>query len=142
SMKRRNAIKALGMIPVAAGGFPSVHAAGDPLRLVVPYSAGGVTDVMARLLAASMERSLGQKVLVENRPGAAALIGTKHVIEAAPDGNTVLFHNSGLVAVALLRNEPPYDPGKDLSPVCAVAEGTSFLLVHESVPAKALPEFL
>src|SRR5487761_2441480 len=73
------------------------------IRIVVPYSAGGQTDSMARLFAVSIQKSLGRNVIVENRPGAAALIGTRYVQAAPPDGDTILFHNSGLVLLPMIE---------------------------------------
>lgn len=112
------------------------------LRIVVPYAAGGQSDLLARVLAPSMSRSLGVNVIVENKTGAAALIGTRAVQSATPDGNTLLFHNSGIVALPLLTKGTGYDAVKDFAPVAMVGYGPNFLLVNGKVPAQTLPEFI
>lgn len=112
------------------------------MRIVVPYAAGGQSDLLARVLAQSLSKSLGLSVIVENKTGAAALIGTRAVQGATPDGNTLLFHNSGLVALPLLTKGTGYDAVKDFMPVAMVGYGPNFLLVNSSVPARTLPEFI
>jgi tripartite-type tricarboxylate transporter receptor subunit TctC len=110
--------------------------------MIVPYGAGNVTDVVARLLADDLTARLGQNVVVENMPGAGGTIGTAAIVRAAPDGYTF-----GLVAMAavavipqMMRN-PPYDPLRDLEPVGpVVVTGGSFLAVHPSVQARTAPE--
>jgi tripartite-type tricarboxylate transporter receptor subunit TctC len=115
----------------------------DPLvRIVVPYAAGGQTDSMARLMAESMQKKLGRTVIVENKPGAAALIATKYVQSAPPDGDTLLFHNSGFVALPMLSKSANYDAIADFEAVAMVGVSPNFLMVTESVPARSLPEFL
>jgi tripartite-type tricarboxylate transporter receptor subunit TctC len=140
-MDRRKVLKTAAAGAIAATGWPVV-AQNVTAKIVVPYPAGGITDSMARLLALSMQKSLNQTVITENRPGAAGVIGTVDVKRAAPDGNTMLFHNSGMVAVQMLQRNATYDTVKDFEPVAMVANGPNFLMVHESVPAKTIPEFL
>jgi tripartite-type tricarboxylate transporter receptor subunit TctC len=115
---------------------------GALLRIVVPYAAGGQTDLLARALAQSLAKSLDRSVVVENKTGAAALIGTRAVQTAAPDGNTLLFHNSGFVALPLLTKAHTYDPVKDFAPVALVGYGPNFLMINGNVPARTLPEFI
>ena len=112
------------------------------IRIVVPYAAGGQTDIMARLLAPSMAKMLDRTVIVENRPGAAALIATRYVQNAAPDANNLLFHNTGFVALPLTQKDAGYDPIKDFAPVSIIGYGPNFLMVHHSVPAKTVAEFI
>lgn len=112
------------------------------VRIVVPYAAGGQTDMMARAMAASMSKTLERNVIVENKPGAAALIGTRAVQMAPPDGTTLLFHNSGFVALPMLTKGANYDPIKDFTPVAVVGNGPNFLIIHGSVPARTLPELI
>jgi tripartite-type tricarboxylate transporter receptor subunit TctC len=112
------------------------------LKIVVPYAAGGQSDLLARALAQSLARTLERSVVVENKLGAAALIGTRAVQTAAPDGNTVLFHNSGFVALPLLTKASTYDPVKDFMPVALVGYGPNFLMINGAVPARTLPEFI
>ena len=142
-MDRRKALQILTTSLLSACAWPA--AAQDRqglIRIVVPYAAGGQTDAMARLLAASIETTLNTRVIVDNRPGAAALIGTKYVQLAPANGDTLLFHNSGLVSLPLLQKSATYDPLKDFEAVAMVGNGPCFLMVNESVPARTVPEFL
>jgi tripartite-type tricarboxylate transporter receptor subunit TctC len=139
-MRRRAALGALGS---TLGMLAMPAAAQDQMvRIVVPYAAGGQTDSMARLLADSMHKKLGRTVIVDNRPGAAALIATKYVQAAPPDGDTLLFHNSGFVALPMLSLSANYDPITDFEAVAMVGNSPNFLMVTASVPAHTMPEFL
>lgn len=140
-MDRRTALHALALPALAAAASP-VWAQSQPIRIIIPYAAGGITDAMARALGAAMQGPMQRTVIVENRPGAAGLIGTKYVMAANPDGDTLLFHNSGMVALPLLQIEPAYDPLKDFTPVSVVGNSSNFLMVHESVPARNVSELL
>jgi tripartite-type tricarboxylate transporter receptor subunit TctC len=115
----------------AAAPYPT-----RPLRLVVPYAAGGGTDALARALAEAMSPSLGQPVVVENRTGAAGLVGTEHVARAAPDGHTLLLGLSDSMLVApFLHRKLPFDPRRDLSLVSLVAAGPMVLVTAPDLPA-------
>ena len=126
------------------GGVPGAALAdsSQPIRIVVPYAAGGQTDAMARLLADHMSKTLARTVIVDNRPGAAGLIGTRYVQLAPPDGDTLVFHNAGIVSVPMLTKAANYDAIKDFDPVAETGVGPNFLMVTESVPARTFPEFL
>lgn len=143
-MDRRKVLESLGAAAAAAAAWPVLGQQQQQgvMKLVVPYAAGGLTDVMARLLVQNMQKTLQRTIIVENKPGAAGALGTRQVVQAAPDGDTLLFHNTGVVAVQMLQKGAGYDAMVDLSPVAHVAEGPSFLMVHESVPARTIPEFL
>ncbi|WP_295854233.1 tripartite tricarboxylate transporter substrate binding protein [uncultured Xylophilus sp.] len=122
----------------AAAAFPA-----RPLRIVVPYPAGGATDILARVLAEKLAVRFGQPVLVENRPGASAILGTDTVAKAAPDGHTVVLTLSqSLLTNIYLYDKLPYDPRRDLTMVTQVAMGPVVLVVHPSVPAATGPELL
>src|SRR5260221_11196816 len=102
-MKRRGMLRAAVAAGLAGVFSPRIAASqGGMLRIVVPYAAGGQSDVMMRVLGPLLEKTLGRQPLIDNRPGGAALIGTKIVQAAAPDGNTLLYHNSGFVALPRL----------------------------------------
>lgn len=106
-------------------GLPlAVHAAfpDKPVTLVIPYAPGGSTDVLARLLSEAMARDLGQPVLVENAAGAGGTLGTAKVARAAPDGHTVLFHNTGIAIAPSLYSKVPYDVMRDLEPVASAGD--------------------
>lgn len=139
---RRNVLSLVSALAMA-GSLPArAQDRGQPVRIVVPYAAGGQTDLLARSLAVVIGKSLERPVIVDNKPGAAALIGTRAVQSAAPDGNTVLFHNSGFVALPLLTKAPTYDPIKDFMPVALVGYGPNFLIINGAIPARTLPEFI
>ena len=124
--------------PASAQEFPS-----KPLRIVVPFPAGGTTDVVARLVAQRMSESLGQQVLVDNRGGAGGTIGADIVAKAAPDGHTLLMHNITFplssVAQALAKRLP-FDAEKDFAGVSIAVYVPFVLTAHPSVPAKDLRE--
>jgi tripartite-type tricarboxylate transporter receptor subunit TctC len=110
-MNRRKLLKVLGSAVGATAVWP-VGAQGDKgiVHILVPYAAGGQTDILARLMAASMQKTMSRTVLVENKPGAAALIATNAVRIAPPDGDTVLFHNSGMVIHRCCRRRQTATP--------------------------------
>jgi tripartite-type tricarboxylate transporter receptor subunit TctC len=113
------------------------------LRVVVGYPAGGSIDTTARLTAQRLAPALGQQILVENRSGAAGIIGTENVVRAAPDGYTLLMASAAAVSSApSMYAKLPYDPLRDLSPIVLVANQPNVLLVHPSVPARNLKEFI
>jgi tripartite-type tricarboxylate transporter receptor subunit TctC len=113
-----------------------------PVRLIVPYSPGGVSDALARLFAERAQTRLGQPVIVENRPGAGGNVGTEAVFRAEPDGYTLLFTaNPPLVANKALYDKMNFDPDQ-LVPVSVLVATYSVLVVHPDVPARTFPEFL
>jgi tripartite-type tricarboxylate transporter receptor subunit TctC len=121
-----------------AGDWPS-----HPIRVVVPYSAGGGTDILARLIGVRLGQKLGQAVIIDNKPGAATAVGSENVARAAPDGYTVLMTSGTLTVLpALYPGKLNFDPLKDLAPVTLFATSPNVLLVHPSVPAHTLQEFL
>ena len=113
-----------------------------PVRIVVPVAAGGGVDVMARLLAQKLSERLGQQFVVENRAGAAGVIGSKAVIASAGDGYTLLYTPSSLSLTVAVHKTPPYDVAKDLTPIINVAVSPYALVVHSSVPTHNLQEFI
>jgi len=113
-----------------------------PIRIVVPYPAGGSTDQLARAIQQPLAQALGQAIVIDNRAGAGGTIGMDHVAKAAPDGYTLGFGNTGPNAVAGLLRKLPYDPVADLVPVSTVALTPMILAVPADSPAQTLPEFL
>jgi tripartite-type tricarboxylate transporter receptor subunit TctC len=126
-----------GHIDVAQAEYPD-----RPVRVVVPVAAGGGVDVMARLLAQKLGERWGQQFVVENRAGAAGIIGTKSVIGAPGDGYTLLYTPSSLALTVAVNKTPPYDVTKDLTPIMNVAVSPYALVVHNLVPANSLQEFI
>jgi len=129
---------ALASAPAHGQAYPS-----KPIRMIAPSSAGGPVDLIARAIAQGLSEAVGQQVVVENRVGAAGLIGTELVAKAPPDGYTILLGFSGpLAIVPNLVAATPYDPLRDLVPVSEVAAAAYVLLVHPSVPAKSVKELM
>jgi len=113
-----------------------------PVRLVVPFPAGGPADALGRVLADQLNKTWGQPVIIENRGGAGGNLGAEVVARAAPDGYTLLLNASSHVINASLYEKLPYDPIKDFTPVSEVASYMLVLVVHPSVPAKSVKEFV
>jgi tripartite-type tricarboxylate transporter receptor subunit TctC len=124
-------------LPVAAQSYPT-----RAVRLVVPSSPGGGTDISARILAPQLTRFLGQQVVVENRPGAGTMIGGEAVARAAPDGYTLLMGISTLAINPAMYRKVPYDALKDLAPISQAVSLSNVLVVHPSLPAKSVKEFV
>src|ERR1041385_8009793 len=120
-----------------AQGYPS-----RPVRLVVPFPPGGPADALGGGLADQLNKMWGQPVIVENRGGAGGNIGAEVVARAAPDGYTLLLNASSHVINASLYEKLPYDPIKDFTPVSEVASYMLVLVVHPSVPASSVKDFV
>lgn len=124
---------------------PSAHAQDYPtraIRMVVPSSPGGGTDLTARTIAPKLSELLGQQVVVENRPGGGTLIGNDIVAHAPPDGYTILMGVSTLAILPNMHTKMPYDTLKDLVPVSQVVAVPNALSVHPSVPARSVKELI
>jgi tripartite-type tricarboxylate transporter receptor subunit TctC len=116
---------------------------GKPIKLIVSTSAGGVTDIAARILGAHITGKTGQPVVIENRPGASGNIAMDAVAKAAPDGTTLGFANTGNIVInPFLMTHMPYDPLNDLVPVGPVGTVPLFLVMNAGVPAATLGEFI
>ncbi len=114
-----------------------------PIRLIVPFAAGGLNDVVARLVGPYLERALGQPVIVDNRPAASGIVGTDAVAKAQPDGHTLLMVASSFTVVPATKSKLPYDAVRDLAPVGKVAQNSLLFVVNANkVPAKSLTEFV
>jgi tripartite-type tricarboxylate transporter receptor subunit TctC len=113
-----------------------------PVKLVVSYAAGGPTDILARLIAQSLSERLGQQFVVENRPGASGNIGPEAVIRSAPDGYTLLMSDNAPTVNTTLYDKLNFDFVRDIVAVAGVALQPQMMLVHPSVPAKTVPEFI
>src|SRR5262249_16251418 len=113
-----------------------------PVRIIVPVAAGGGVDVIAPLLSHKLTQMAHHHFAVENRPGAAGMIGGQAVIGAPPDGYTLLYTPSSLSLTVALNKTAPYDVVKDFTPIINVAISPYALVVHPSVPAHSLQEFI
>jgi len=112
-----------------------------PIRMVVGFAAGGATDLSARFLAQKVSESIGQQVIVDNRPGAASMLAAELVARSAPDGYTLLFANA-TISMPSLFAKLPFDVQKDLKPVTLVGYGPLALTVHPSLPAKSVRDLV
>jgi tripartite-type tricarboxylate transporter receptor subunit TctC len=136
------AVTALALVVAGASAhaqdFPN-----RPIRMMVPFTPGGGTDLLARIVAQKMSEGLGQPIVVDNRPGANTLIASEALVRAAPDGYTLLMQTNNLAAnPTLYRGKIPFDTLKDMAPVSLVAGNPHVLVVNPSVPAKDLKEFI
>ena len=113
-----------------------------PVRMIVPFPAGGVADVLGRMTAQRLSAQYGQQVIVENRGGSGGHVGAELAARAAPDGHTIMFGTIGIHAAFGIYSKLSYDPSKDLQPVILLAEMPNILVVHPSVPVKTIKEFI
>jgi tripartite-type tricarboxylate transporter receptor subunit TctC len=118
-------------------GYPN-----RPVRIIVPFAPGGVTDVMARLLAQKLSESLGKEFFVDNRPGAGGNIGIGIAAQAAADGYTIALTSSSYVVNPALNKRIPYDPEKDLLPVTISAVSPNAVVVNPNLPARTVNELI
>lgn len=148
---RRRALRWVSHLALASMAFAglsgAVHAADPwptkPIKLVVGYPPGGGTDTVARLIAQQFSKTLGQQVVVENRPGASSTIATQQVVRAEPDGYTLLFATaSPLTGAPLTMKGLQYDPIKDLAPITLVGNGPFIMVAHPAFPPNNLAELI
>ena len=124
-------------LPAQAQQYPA-----KPIRLIVPFVAGGSADVLSRVLAQRLSQQYGQQVVVENRPGSGGHVGAEAAARAAPDGYTIVFGTIGIHAAYTIYSKLNYDPSRDLQPVSMYADVPNILVVHPSVPVKNVKEFI
>ena len=118
-------------------GYPS-----KPVRMVVPSSAGGGTDIVARIIAPELSKRLGQQVVIDNRPGAGTMIGIEVAAKSPPDGYTLLMGLSTLAINSALYKKVPYDPQRDFAPITQAVSSASIIVVHPSIPVKTMKELI
>ena len=141
-ISRRLLLGAAGLAAVAAGARAQSTFPTRPVRVVIPFGPGGGTDNLIRLLEPNVSRTLGQPLVIENRPGAGGIVGTEMVVRAEPDGYTLVALDSTFVINPGLFPTLPYDSARDFAPVTLLAQAPVVLLAHPSVPAKTLPELI
>ncbi|MBX9943007.1 MAG: tripartite tricarboxylate transporter substrate binding protein [Reyranella sp.] len=147
-MHRRSLIgaaAAAGLLPGVgrAQSAPSPAFPSKQLRLLVGFAPGGGGDIVARVLAAELTKSAGLSVLVDNKPGAGGNIATREMLRAPPDGHTVLLATLGMLTVnPYAMKDAGYDPRTDMAPVCLAVDFSNVVVVHPSVPARSLAEYL
>ncbi|MFJ0921615.1 tripartite tricarboxylate transporter substrate binding protein [Bordetella bronchiseptica] len=129
---------ALSPVHAATGAYPA-----HPIQMVVPFTPAGPTDALARVLARTMQDTLGQSTIVLNKPGAGGNIGTQYVVKAAPDGYTLLFANSGALFInANLYKDAGFDPKRDFTPIAYLGEIPNVLVVNKDLPVRSLGDFV
>ncbi len=137
------AVAGLAAPSLAHGQAAAPWSPSRPLRFVVPFPAGGATDVAARILAERLTEALGQPVVVENRTGSSGNIGVENVVRSAPDGHTLLMGTSGALTVnPHLFSNLGFDPARDLAPVSLAFTTDNALIVNPNMPAQTVAEFL
>ena len=140
----RRTVLAAAAAALTLGAGPALAQApfpGQTLKIIVPYPAGGATDILARMVAQKLGEAWSVSVLVENKPGAGGTIGNNAVAKAAPDGNTILMAITAIIQQPTLMNLP-YDPLKDFAPVTQIAKSPSMFAVPLSSPATSLKDFV
>ena len=141
-------LKALSLVVLATLATSAVHAQAPayptkPIRLIVPFAPGGAADQTARLISDPMSKELGQPIIVENKPGGGATVGAALVVNAAPDGYTVLYTTPGPQIInPYLMGKLPYNPDKDLIPVSRVAWFPNVLVVAPKLPVNSVQELI
>ena len=131
------------LMALASGAATAQPFPSKPVRIVVPFPAGGPTDIVARAMAQKMTADLGQTVLVENRPGAGGVLGSEAVAKSPADGHTLLMGTIGGLAVAMsLLPNRGYDTLRDFAPITQAVNVTNILVTHPSVPARSVKELL
>jgi len=138
----RRALLAAALAVCAAGALAQPYPS-KPIRLIVPFTPGGSTDILARAIGQKLAEALAQQVIIENRPGAGGAIGAEAAARAAPDGYTLLMGHIGTLAVnPSLYPKLGYDPVKSFAPVALVAKVTNVLVVNPAVPAQTVQELV
>ena len=147
-MQRRRDLFALAAASAAVGGAlatPAIAQAdawpNQPVRLIVPFAAGGPTDIPARLFADELSKALPQRVIVENRTGAGVVVGTEVVAKGPKDGHTLLYNTIAHSVLRPLFPRLPFDPVADFQPVALLGVIPMLLLVNKDLPAKTLPSW-
>jgi tripartite-type tricarboxylate transporter receptor subunit TctC len=125
-----------------AGAAPAQSYPSKPIRMIVPFVPGGNTDIIARVFAPRMSELIGQQIVVENRGGAGGVIGTEAVARAAPDGYVILMVSAGHTINPAMVKKLPYDSVRDFAPISIIADVPTAFVVHPSLPAKTVKEFI
>ena len=120
-----------------AQGYPE-----RPIRLIIPLSAGGSADIVARALGQKLAEKLGQQLIIDNRPGAGSIIGTEIAARAPRDGYTLLLAGSSFTSAPAIQRKLPYDPVKDFAPITMPATAPGLLVVHPALPVRTVSELI
>lgn len=137
---RRQFFLGLGLLALASAA--SAQGSQSVIKVVVPYPAGGITDAIARAVVERMSRTLGQAMIVENRPGAGSRIGTESVVRAPADGTSLLFTNTSYSILPVIDTGAKYDPAKSLAPVIIAGTYGLQVVIGSKLPVNSLQEFI
>jgi tripartite-type tricarboxylate transporter receptor subunit TctC len=140
-MRKTCWVMILGLLLAAGGAHAQPSYPTKPIRLIVPFPPGGGADIVARVVAQKLTESFGVSVIVDNRPGAAGMIGSEIAVRANPDGYTMILVEGGYAANATLY-KLPYDPVNDVAPIALVGETGFVVTLHPSVPVKDIKELI
>jgi tripartite-type tricarboxylate transporter receptor subunit TctC len=138
----RAALLALALVPFMAGTAIGQTYPSKPIKLIVPYSAGGANDISARQVAAKLEKALGQSVIVENMPTAAGVVAFGTAAKAPADGYTLLFAPASLIITKAIRKDSPYDPLNDFAPISLLLDMQSLMTVRPGLPVNSIKELV
>ena len=141
-MDRRSFIATSATSMLIGSGAAFAQANPKVARIVVPFAAGGVQDLLARAISTEMGLALGQTVIIDNRPGAGGTVGTGFVAKAAPDGNTMVLSAASHNIAGSLYTKLSYDPQKDFVPMAHIGTADYVLMIHPDVPAKTAAEYI
>lgn len=145
---RRRVVAAFAALAGAVALAPAPALAQDPwpsrqVTIISPYAPGGTNDVVARILAERLQRAFGQPFVVENRPGAAGILGSTQVMRAPADGYTLLSANNGaLIVQSVVKKPSPYDPATAFTPIIKVADAPNYIGINADVPARTVGELI
>jgi tripartite-type tricarboxylate transporter receptor subunit TctC len=144
TFRRRLASTSIALISIfgLAGSATAQQWPDKPIKLLVPFAAGGNIDVTGRLMAARLSQTLGQQMVVENRVGGGGIIAMEAIQRATPDGYTLLWASTNVMAIVPATNKVKYDPIKDYAPISELGSSPQVLVVNASVPAKTVAEFV
>src|SRR5688500_1299080 len=127
---------------IAECAMAQSHYPAKPVRMIIPYPPGGSNDIMGRLVSQKLSEALGATIVVDNRGGGNGIIGTEALVRAAPDGHTILVAYINSHLLTSLMTTTPYDPIKDFTPIGTIDSNDYLMVVHPSVPASSLHEFI
>ena len=139
-------IGAIAMMAMMVGSQPAAFASeaypNRPIKMIIPYTPGGSIDTVGRLVAAQLQRQLGQAIVIENRPGASGMIGSEAVAKASADGYTLLFNASSQVYLPLVAKNAPYDAIRDFTPIAQVGHVPLIVVANTSLPTSSLRDLV
>lgn len=141
-LQRRHIVLATALFAASLGAGAQGLPAGKPMRIIVPYAAGGTSDILGRKLAQSLGERLGRSVIVDNRAGAGGSIGTEATVRSDPDGTTILLHSGAIGTEPALKRQLPYDVTRDLTAVTTAVQGPFAVLVSPQLPVKSVADLI